>query len=47
MIEDENKYVLPYKFIESRRLAEFIALNKEMGMKVSGVDSRGNLVGML
>jgi len=46
-IEDESKYVLPYKFIESRRLAEFISLNKEMGMKVSGVDAKGNLIGML
>lgn len=39
--------MLPYKFIESRRLAEFIALNKEMGMKVSGLDAKGNLIGML
>jgi len=46
-IEDESKYVLPYKFIESRRHAEFVALNREMGIKISGLDSKGNLVGIL
>lgn len=46
-INADDQYKLPYKYIESKKLAEFTVLNKEVGIQISGLDMHGNLIGLL
>jgi len=46
-INRDDQYKLPFKYIESKRLAEFTVLNREVGVQVSGLDIHGNLIGFI
>ena len=46
-ITSDDQYKLPFKYLQSKKVAEFVVLSKELGVRIVGKDNSGNLIGQL